>query len=83
MSEIHTTVTSTDQPTAMKHDEDPAIFRDIVLDPELLRCTLVTKRLLTLECLTETHTSQSLVRIPAPSPVIQHVPFHFFPSLRL
>ena len=39
-------------PIATKYDEDPAIFPDVVLDPELLRCTLVTKRPLKLECLT-------------------------------
>ena len=49
-----------------------------VLSPAPVRrqCERVTKRPPTLECLTETHTSRSLVRITAPSPVILHVPFH-------
>ena len=50
---------------------DTTVFRH----SELLRYTLVTKRPLILECMTETHTSQSLVRIAAPSPMFLHVPF--------
>ena len=42
---------------------------------------LVTRGPLTVECLMETHFSQSLVRMAVLSPVFQHVPKQLFPSL--